>query len=336
MNVRYTAMVLISSPNAENKQNNQTFPLCLASPYFTPYDIILVCKKCLPLGVTDICVHCQDDAPPWINGENGMVKSLYNGDDESFARENLGTNIVSDKTCFAKASVSKFLSKPRVKLHQRERFVFIVADPCAGSNVVEKNLSDFCIVGMTTSMKFVCIDAFRAVVTEDYSSKLINVLHQLRSMDHLMNCTFVVDAESGTGFCAGDIEHIIATNFKNVVFMSDFNNKPGTFTSNPAKQEMMELTRSALDSGDLDIVDEIATTHRNQVALMAEVQRQLLGYERVIKPSVSEFTTSKIRYSGKGANKTDKDDLSVTIQRAVRAKKVFFSDPKYRKYYLAI
>ena len=206
------------------------------------------------------------------------------------------------ESCFSASSVGELFSKPRTKIEQT-RVVFIAVDP-SGSNY-DKNSNTFCIVGMTSDSKIVCIDGFPAVRTIDYGYDLVDILAQLRDMDELKNSTFVVSAEAGTGFCAMDVEEIIAMNFDNVVFMSDHEKKPGMFMSKKVRTEMKDLTRNALDNGNLSIAEEITTMHK-EVPFLEMLEKQL-----------SEKT----------------GNLAMMVQRAVWMKYVFFNDPKYSKYH---
>ena len=115
--------------------------------------------------------------------------------------------------------------------------------------------------------------------------------------------------------------------------MCDFyNRKPGTLTTNAAKKEMMELTRTELEMGNVRFATDLITTHPKPLEMAAEFKAQLKAYERIVKTSKSFGKVATVVFSGKAGGRT-KDDLAVTLQRGIRDISVFKREKRYREYH---
>jgi hypothetical protein len=111
-------------------------------------------------------------------------------------------------------------------------------------------------------------------------------------------CIFVVDAEMGTGLCAGDVQIIIQRRFRDVVCMKDSpdSTKPGA----AAKKEMTHL-----DASDIRIYKQFITSDTNPVSIIAQFETQMLQYERIVEVSKSPHKQSSVFYSGKASGRDD-------------------------------
>ena len=151
----------------------------------------------------------------------------------------------------------------------------------------------------------------------------------MKKIPFFETCTLVVDAEAGTGLCAGNIEKIIETHFSPVVFMRSGTRVPGTRTSNESKLQMMQLTRYLLDHFMINIFDGFITTNKNKIDLFKKTKEQLTNYERLVFTGSSVRVQNSVILSGKGLKKTRKDDLSVTLQRVILTRKNFLTEAQY-------
>ena len=328
--VNKTVVIMISTIG---KKSTNIFTKILKSEFFDVVHITFICAPCLAKGETQACIHNRDFMPSWTGDNMGLVNSIFDGDEETFARENLGVVTNQGPNCFKEVSVLKMMNDPKVSLTSPERFVFVCVDPSGGSDIPEKRTSDFAIVSICgPNTTIVGIDAVDAAWSHDYEPILIAHLTRIREMPMLTNATIVIDAESGTGYVAGDVEVLIRRRFENVVFMSDFTNrKPGTLTTNPAKAEMVEMMNAALEFGDIRILRDMITSHKQPKQMMSELQDQMLSYERVVCASSSIRTSNTVKFTGKASGKL-RDDLCVTLQRCIRARHRFKFGKEYRRY----
>jgi hypothetical protein len=138
-----------------------------------------------------------------------------------------------------------------------------------------------------------------------------------------------VDVETGTGFTAGHVHKLMKDNFKRVVIMSDYDNKPGRVTNYQTKAEMAQLTNAILARGDVRISRDFVTSHEDAGELLDMFSSQMTGYTRNVKETSSG--SMSVTYSGK--QKGRKDDLAVTFQRAIKAMHDFYTQPKYAPYW---
>jgi hypothetical protein len=143
--------------------------------------------------------------------------------------------------------------------------------------------------------------------------------------------TIVLDIESGTGFEAGNVNDLVRAHFDNVITMTDYMRKPGTKTDEAAKREMMMMTREQLRMGEIFIHEQFVTTHPDKEKLLKEFSDQMCEYTKVISDSTNNRRASTVTYTGK-TKAGKKDDLSVTLQRCIRAMDRFVDSAKYGKY----
>ena len=334
------------------KNPNHVFYKMLKSKYFDSHQVSFVCPPCVEKGITEACKHCQDFVPPWISDNSGLITDLFEEDEEANARENMGTFYVfyvfyvitlkkklirrrkgvitnHGPHCFEANIVDRMFSLPKKEIDEVVRRVYITLDPCAGSDGPAS--SDFALVAIVEPCTIIAMDQIPAVKTEDYAGRMVEVFKQIR--ERCPVATFIVDNESGTGMFAGDAEALLSQHFTNQVFMCDFyNRKPGTLTTNAAKKEMMELTRTELEMGNVRFATDLITTHPKPLEMAAEFKAQLKAYERIVKTSKSFGKVATVVFSGKAGGRT-KDDLAVTLQRGIRDISVFKREKRYREYH---
>jgi hypothetical protein len=209
--------------------------------------------------------------------------------------------------------------------------IYISIDPVAGSDNPEKNCSDFVITSICEPNTIILgMEQLNIVSTDGYEGILIDHIKRLRENQYTVNAVIVLDVEAGTGFVAGDAEAIVTNNFLNVVVMHDFKiRKPGTRTDADAKEQMYQLTRAELQFETLNICSDFITSHKNKEAMLNDLRSQLMQYARYAAVAKNPFESTKYLYSGKGDNNRQKDDLCLTLQRAIYTRKRFKYDPQF-------
>jgi hypothetical protein len=312
------------------------FTKMIKSESFAVQEVKLICDPCQALGLKDkACKHNMDFMPEWVGANSEIISTMVEDDTLTFARESLG--VVNDDDgmhCFTKSSIERLMSAPRVGMYVPQRYLYIVVDPSGGSDIRTDGGSDFVVVAISGPGTIIAgIDAYDAVRTEDYATRLVTFIKRLRALPMYLNAVLVLDAESGSGYVAGDVESIVRCNFSDVVCMSDFTErKPGTLTTNAKKLKMMELTRVALDTGEIYFSRDFVTTNPDEKKLLKDLEKQMYGYSRVISPSTSVRSRGVMILSGKDGGKS-KDDLSTTLQRALLVPFSWHYDVKYQKHH---
>lgn len=329
LGVNTSCLVAISTLG---KAPTNVFTKMLKSKFFYTHEVTYICADCVQAGMRDVCKHRIHARPHWMGDKDGLSKAIF-GDDDDLLRENMGIMSDDGKNCFTVASVDRLFANPRCELFEPVRYIYIVVDPCAGTEVIDKSLSDFAIISICSPKTTILgIEAIQAQVPEHYENTLRSHCRRLRQLPHCENAMFVVDAEAGTGMEASNIQAKVRE-FENVRCMNDFHNgseKVGTKTLPATKLNAMLLTRTALDMDDVRFHKDLVTHHKNPSALMQKAKNQFLQYERTVDVSKSMRSKNTVTFSGKGPNKNQPDDVCFTIQRAVLARQRFLYDPEFQ------
>ena len=324
-------MVCISSPG---KTPTNLFNRMTMSKQFHVEIISYICPPCVQRGVVgEACVHRMHERPPWIRDNNVVARDLFGADDEAMQREAFGVQDVHDSPyCFPKELVDTLMAKPQISIQEPIRFVFTAIDPCAGTDDPLGNLSDFAIVSVSKpDTVIVGMEAIPMVRHQDYEDRLREHIKRIRLMPMYANAVMVYDIEANGNSEWSHIEAVVLE-FPPAVIMSDYKRKHATNTTNAAKRDMMSLTRAVLDDGDVRFLNGFVTTSDNTPRLLEEFKKQLLSYERFVLPTANLNSKNTVVFSGKGRNKDRKDDLCLTFQRAIRSRRIFLEDDKYRSY----
>jgi len=313
---------------------SNVFTMMMESGLFKVHRVTYICNACLQKGIRTTCKHKLGSNPNWISEERMYLMNQMFPQDESTAvtylRETMGIVEEASNACFTTESIKHLFDKPFSTITEPVRFVYIAIDPVAGSDVPEGK-SDFVIMSIAGSqcIHWLGAEALDVVRTEDYEDILVEHIKRIKKIPFFETCTLVVDAEAGTGLCAGNIEKIIETHFSPVVFMRSGTRVPGTRTSNESKLQMMQLTRYLLDHFMINIFDGFITTNKNKIDLFKKTKEQLTNYERLVFTGSSVRVQNSVILSGKGLKKTRKDDLSVTLQRVILTRKNFLTEAQY-------
>ncbi len=329
MDLTSTATVGISTASAD--QSN-TYHRMQQSKHFTVLSISYVCPPCQERGVTEICKHRRAWRPAWIEEGSTVAQAVLGKDDPDFIRESLNIRASADPACFPEHIVMAMMSAPRCTLYEPVRFIYLNFDPAAGSDVAKGHTSDFALVSSCEpGCTILGMEAIDVVHPNDYSDRVRTHLRRLRELPYCGNAVFVVDVESGTGL---EASHVLAICMEagRVIPMRDFQRKDGTRIDNKLKQAMMILAREYMESGRIRFHRNLVTTNPNPDAMMKELTRQLLAYQRHVVVSNSMRTANTVVFSGKGPSKSKRDDLAVMLQKAPIMQRKFNTEEQYRQH----
>ena len=317
------------------KAPSNFFTRLINSGRFFKYSFSYLCEKCKKKGIsTEQCIHNIDNVPHWASeGALDKLKDIVGEDEgERYERETLGVIREDDSpNCFKRERVMALMSQPKVSIERPVRFMFVVVDPVAGTDVADKVASEFVIVTLNDDKTVVLgMEAIDVIYRTDYEARMLEHIRRVRALPRCSGAKIVLDVESGTGLEAGNIISLVQENFLNVIPIVDFRRKPGTKTSEESKLEMMNMTREMFELDNIFFHEQFVTTHKDPAKLLGKFRDQMLDYTRKVVVSNGVTTSSHIHLSGKHGGKMD--DLSVTFQRAIRCAKKFLHEPKYAKY----
>lgn len=294
-----------------------------------------VCPPCEAKGITNPCIHNVDSLPHWGSEDRvALMQKMYGEENqEVYLREVMG--IVKDDRegrVFSERKVREALTSPFVDFNRAVRRIFVCIDPCAGSEVSEKNASDFAIVAIAEPYTTVVgMEALNIVDTAGYRAVLEQFCIRLRTADeYTRDATLIFDVEMGTGFTAPDVYAFVREKFVNIETVNDMRRKEGTLTTHKVKQEMMELTREVLNNDEVRFWKKFVTSHPNPAQLRERWAKQMCDYRRIFVKGNTVKSTNSYVLTGKGENKDLPDDLSTTFQRALRTRFRYETDPAYR------
>lgn len=323
MQVKYSAICAISTIG---KKATAAFNAMLKSDKFYVKKVEFICEVCYANGVRQPCVHNRDFVPDHLGENAELIKTMFKGNEEGMARDVMG--IVDEElgpNCFTHHSVMNMMTLPRRVIYEPVRRMFLTVDPSGGTRILTSRSSKFCfILTCENPPTLISFGSKDVVVTQDYEEWLLSHLRRVRAMSMFSNATLIVDAESGTGYTAGDVQLLIQRNFQNVICMNELGRKPGTYTSNALKRDAMEVTRALLDAGSIRIVDQLVC---DDPKLLEELPKQLINFERVVKVTTSANFASSIEYTGKHHGP---DDIAMTFLRNMYDQHRFLLSPMYK------
>ena len=316
-------------------KSSNVFNRMVESNALYTHRVKFVCDECEKLDVFETCPHKSYCRPHWFDENDDMQKALF-PDDEDLRRENLGTAESGSRNCFPAPLVNALKVRPRptsIQLDMPPTYIYISIDPCGGSNDPERSSSDFAIVsGCRMADGFMYLGAERLTVidTSNYESVLTDHIMNLRKVPGLGGAKLVVDVEGNGGSVEARIIQLIALKFKDVVVVNDFKGKFGTNTTNPMKQNATIMFRNALEQRGLCFFGNFVTSDRHPQGLLEAIFKQMLDFEKVIRPSTHPDRAATFSYSGKGSSGKNKDDLIMTMLRTLFLQHRFQNEEKFR------
>jgi len=293
-----------------------------------------ICGPCRDKGVKRVCLHKLDSLPHWSSSTKvDRIQALLGDEEEEvFQREGLGIVDHTDGPyVFPKDKIREAFALPRVSIRDPVRFVYMVIDPAAGSDIAAKATSQFAIVSIChPNTTIVGLEAFDIVaVGSDFKPTLIEHVRKIRALPFFGDCHIVVDVESGTGTAARDAIACLQDEFLNIIPIKDFTRKYGTTMLNTIKEELVLLTRTVLEMGDVRVYDRLVTSHPHPNTIIGRLKDQLMEYARHVIVGTGPKAHNSVIYHGKGENRNKMDDLALSFQRAIRARRRFWEEPAY-------
>lgn len=287
---------------------------------FLKYQIVLACEDCVRAGKASECKHRKNEVPRWSNAaRRDLVKLIYGKDrEDQHARETMGLNKPVPNTCFDSEQLEKLFSNPRRSVPELVLpYVFMAIDPNGGSEKSATRISDFAVcTSIGPGFEILGLEAIDAAVPSDYETRLENHLKTVQKIPRLSHAKLIVSIEGNLAHEAYHISEFIKAKspFLQTHFLGDMERKPGVKTTEKSKDELQRVFSTALGTEQISISSNFVTTHENPAELLKMAKHQLMKYAYVAVPGKTLFQETRWKFSGKGANKKEKDDVGIAIQ----------------------
>jgi hypothetical protein len=278
---------------------------------FRSIEVGLACAACIAAGKADSCEHNQDDIPPWKSRDKfEMVKALYGDRKDLLLRESVGLVTEDESSLYREAWVTHFMGN--IAGVPRPRFILVACDPNGGGD------SNMAIVSSTFvqgSMVLVGLDNHPVRGHDQIEQVLLAHIAALQVL--YSDCWLIFVGESNLGQEADHMKHMLRNN-SNVYSVME-GGLAGVRTTQKRKElYAMELckflSQNALQHTGSDMVCanplKHATTSDLLKASMSELQKQLLGFRKIVLHSQTGRSDARIAYTGKSQGA--QDDLVVT------------------------
>ncbi len=281
---------------------------------FRNIQVGLSCEACKAAGKAESCEHNQDEIPPWKSREKfDMVKALYGDKKDLLMRESMGIITEDQTSLYRKAWVDHFLESPVSLAEPSPRFFLVACDPNGGG---DSNMAIVTVTFRHGSMIVVGLD-YHAVKGHDQIKQLL--LAHVRALQHLYSDAWLIFVgESNLGQEADHMKHMLR--HESNVYTVCEGGLAGVRTTQKRKelyamevckfisQEAMMHTGNALIS-----VNPFKDNTKSELQKQAldELEKQLLGYRKIVLHSQTGRSDARISYTGKSQGA--QDDLVVTL-----------------------
>jgi hypothetical protein len=295
-------------------------------------EITMVCAPCRRAGLVANCPHQKHERPKWQSeSQLSKVKKIFGEErEDQFARESMGILTAPKTQCFDSDAILNLFSAQRYGLDRSVNYLFVTIDPCGGSMVPENSISDFAVCShVTPGFKIVGFEGIACSHPKDYEMRLVEHIRLALSHPQIRDAKLICAVEGNLAFEATHLKRKILEFYPNAVFISNMGLKDGVKTDENTKHGMALMLATALNSENVTILNDWVTTDPNPLKLLEKVKKQLLNYKRLTIPPKSPFHPTKFKYSGKGNNTADKDDMSIVVQLALYWSQRFFTTTEF-------
>lgn len=287
---------------------------------FRKLEIILACDVCKRSGKSSGCTHKTGIVPEHIDPARRDLVNLCYGEErkEQADREMFGATTTSQNRCFdTKAVLDLFSKTERRYIEAAPPFVFVAIDPCGGTRNEHGRVSDFAMcTHIGPGMIIIAAEAFYVDNIRTSVPRMLAHFKLIRSHPMLVHSKLVVSIEGNLGNEAGWLREEIQKDNYNVTFLSDHKHIDGVKTNEKNKHRMQLNLDMLLQSKQISISRDFFSTDPNPALVLQKAQNQLLTYSRILIPGRDSFKAPRFKYSGKGLNKKDMDDVAIVIQLA--------------------
>ena len=281
---------------------------------FRNIQVGLSCDACKAAGKAESCEHNQDEIPPWKSREKfDMVKALYGDKKELLMRESMGIVTEDQTSLYRKVWVERFLANMTVLETPMPRFFLVACDPNGGG---DSNMAIVTVTFRHGSMVIAGLD-YHAVKGHDQIQQLL--LAHVRALQRRYSDAWLIFVgESNLGQEADHMKHMLRRE-SNVYAVCE-GGLAGVRTTQKRKElYAMEVCKFISQDAMLHTGNELVSVNplkdstepelRKQA--LGELEKQLLGYRKIVLHSQTGRSDPRISYTGKSQGA--QDDLVVTL-----------------------
>jgi len=281
---------------------------------FRNIQVGLSCEACKLAGKAESCEHNQDEIPPWKSREKfDMVKALYGDKKDLLLRESMGIVTEDQTSLYRKAWVDHFMASHTLLDAPMPRFFLVACDPNGGG---DSNMAIVTVTFRQGSMIIAGLDFHPVKGHDQIKQLLLSHVHALQSQ--YSDAWFIFVGESNLGQEADHMKHMLR--HESNVYSVCEGGLAGVRTTQKRKElYAMEVCKfisqnAMLHTGDAlvsanPLKDETDSELRKQA--LNELEKQLLGYRKIVMHSQTGRSDPRISYTGKSQGA--QDDLVVTL-----------------------
>lgn len=201
--------------------------------------------------------------------------------------------------------------------------------------VPDTSKSDFAVISYCPpGITVLGLEAIPAANPTYYNQRLIEHIRRQYCNPYLVNAKLVVFIEGNMGDSAFSIMNLIREYFPTAVFPGTMGpSKVGVLTTHDTKLTMCTLFQNALSKEDISISKDFVTTDPKPEEILEKARNQLIVYSRLTLPGKTPFQENRVRFSGKGEDMSDKDDLAIVFQLAAWCNHEFFTSSRWVRYH---
>ena len=281
---------------------------------FRNIQVGLACEACKLAGKAESCEHNQDEIPPWKSREKfDMVKALYGDKKELLMRESMGIVTEDQTSLYRKVWVERFLASIAVLDVPKPRFFLVACDPNGGG---DSNMAIVTVTFRQGSMVIAGLD-YHAVKGHDQIQQLL--LAHVRALQRRYSDAWLIFVgESNLGQEADHMKHMLRRE-SNVYAVCE-GGLAGVRTTQKRKElYAMEVCKFISQDAMMHTGNELvsvnplkdSTEPELQKQALNELEKQLLGYRKIVLHSQTGRSDPRISYTGKSQGA--QDDLVVTL-----------------------
>ena len=281
---------------------------------FRNIQVGLACEACKAAGTADTCEHNQDEIPPWKSREKfDMVKALYGDRKDLLMRESMGIVTEDQTSLYRKEWVEHFRTNVTVVGSPYPKFILVACDPNGGG---DSNMAIVSATFVMGAMVIVGVD-YHAVRGHDQIEVLL-MAHVAALQQHYPDTWLIFVGESNLGQEADHMKHMLRNETSVYAIMEG--GLAGVRTTQKRKElYAMELCKFISQKAlkhtgeNLVVVNPLKNKKTEELRndVMTELNKQLLGYRKIVLHSQTGRSEPRISYTGKSQGA--QDDIIVTL-----------------------
>jgi hypothetical protein len=274
----------------------------------------LACEACIKAGTGDCCEHNQDVIPPWKSRDKfDMVKALYGDRKDLLLRESVGLVTEDQSSLYREQWVTAFMATTTSL--PCPRCILVACDPNGGG---DSNMAIVSATFVAGSMVILGLDNHPVRGHDEIEQLLLAHINALQAV--YRNSWLIFVGESNLGQEADHMKHMLTPNAS--VYSVMEGGLAGVRTTQKRKElYAMELCKfmsqmALKHTGDALVCANPLKQVSEEVlrkSVMVELQKQLLGFRKILLHSQTGRSEPRMSYTGKSQGAQDDLVMTMTI-----------------------